>query len=233
MIRSEHKRGKWLGMPELSMSQTEIDAALQHLFAATDDLLAQDKTAAQPFRSALPQRPFRPQPPAGDLDLPVCRYWSQCLEQAAAGTTAVARVAAVLRHLTPSLRWRQNPNYRQAPPSEDFLVNYGYAELCGSYGLIAADLRLGVLVLGPGTCYPAHRHPAEEIYLPLGPGAWQRGEAEVAGNRWMERPAGSFIHHPPFVPHATRGLDHAIAALYLWCGDLATEAKLDAGQPAA
>jgi len=215
------------------MSQAEADAALQQLFTATGDLLALGETAAQPFRSALPQRPFRHRVADGDPELPVCRYWPQCLEDGAAGNPTIARVAQALRRLTPSLRWRQNPNYRQAPPSKDFLVNYGYAELCGSYGLIAAEMRLGVLVLGPGTCYPAHRHPAEEIYLPLGPGAWQRGEVEVAADRWTERPAGSFIHHPPFVPHATRGLTQAIAALYLWRGDLATEAKLDPGQPAA
>jgi uncharacterized RmlC-like cupin family protein len=220
-------------MQELSMSQAEVDAALQQLFAATDDLLTADETAAQPFRSALPRPAFQHQAAEGEGDLPICRYWPGCLEQDDTSHPAVARAAAALRRLTPVLRWRQNPNYRQAPPSRDFLANYGYAELCGSYGLIAAEMRLGVLVLGPETCYPAHRHPAEEIYLPLGPGAWQRGEAEVSADRWIDRPAGSFIHHPPFVPHATRGLSQAIAALYLWRGDLATEAKLDAGQATA
>jgi hypothetical protein len=213
-------------MDEVSITQPERDAALQQLFAATYDLLSAQAAIAAPFLAALPGPPFVHQPPTGDVELPVCRFWPACLETDATETPA-ARVAAALRQLTPHLRWRQNPNYRQAPPSDDFLANYGYAELCGSYGMVDAKIRYGVLVLGPDTCYPPHRHPAEEIYIPLGRGSWQRGEADVAADNWVEQPVGAFIHHPPFVPHATRGLDHALAALYLWRGDLATEAKLD------
>ena len=222
-------------MTKLSMTQPDmqpdLDAALQQLFAATRELLSTDSATAEPFLSALPQSPFFRQTPEGEADLPVCRFWPHCLESASDKSNpdrpAVARIAAALRLLTPSLRWRQNPNYRQSPPSENFLANYGYAELCGSYGLIEAEIRFGVLILGPGTCYPSHRHPAEEIYVPLGRGEWQRGEADVEADRWVEQPAGQVIHHPPFVPHATRGLQQPLAALYLWRGDLATEAKLD------
>lgn len=218
-------------MSELSMTQPETkssnDIALQQLFVALRELLSSAPTMAAPFVSGLPQPPFSHQTPTGDADLPICRFWPHCLDEGGAADPAVARFATALRQLTPSLRWRQNPNYRQAPPSDDFLANYGYVEICGSYGLIAAEIRFGVLVLGPGTCYPPHRHPAEEIYIPLGRGSWQRGEADVTADRWVEQPAGKVIHHPPFVPHATRGLDHALAAIYLWRGDLATEAKLD------
>jgi hypothetical protein len=222
-------------MTKLSMTQPEmrpdVDAALQQLFAATRELLSTDSATAEAFLSALPQSPFLHQTPEGETGLPVCRFWSSCLEstsdESVPDRSPLTRVAAALGRLTPSLRWRQNPNYRQSPPSESFLASYGYAELCGSYGLIEAEIRFGVLVLGPGTCYPPHRHPAEEIYIPLGRGEWQRGEADVDADRWIEQPAGRVIHHPPFVPHATRGLKQPLAALYLWRGDLATEAKLD------
>jgi hypothetical protein len=189
-------------------------------------LLSSAPEIARAFLAALPQAPFRYQQPDGAENLPILRFWPGCLQSAAAKPGLVALVEA-FRALHPVLRWRQNPNYRQSPPDPDFLNNYGYAEICGSYGLIEAHIRFGVLLLGPDTCYPPHRHPAEEIYIPLNQGAWQRGDAEIARGHWVERVPGSIIHHPPEVPHATRGLEQPLAALYLWRGDLATEAKLD------
>lgn len=225
-------RRKWLGMRELSMLSPAMDVALQQLFAGLHSLLSLDAAVAEPFRNALPQSPFRRHDgQTGETYLPVLRFWPGCLQQGRAAAPAISDIAATLVTLTPELRWRQNPNYRQSPPSADFLDNYGYAEICGRYGLIAGDIRFGVLILGPGTCYPSHRHPAEEIYLPLGIGGWQRGEAEVAAGHWTEQPVGALIHHPPFVPHATRAHDVALAALYLWRGDLTTEAQLDRQMP--
>jgi|GEM_PF-1499574 len=222
-------------MSNLSMSQQHCDAsldtALEQLFSEIAHLLSGDPLVARPFLPALPQAPFRHQAADGAESLPILRFWPACLDAAAAETGMGALVAA-FRTLHPALRWRQNPNYRQSPPDPAFLDNYGYAEICGSYGLVAADIRCGALLLGPGTCYPSHRHPAEEIYIPLNQGAWQRGEVEIAGGRWTERAPGTVIHHPPQVPHATRGLDQPLAALYLWRGDLATEAKLDPAEKA-
>ncbi len=209
-----------------------VETALQQLFAGIRALLPVDVEVAKPFRTAFPRPPFqRNDGQTGETHLPILRFWPLCLLQGGAADPAISDITAALVDLTPHLLWRQNPNYRQSPPSAAFLDNYGYAEICGTYGLVDGAIRLGVLILGPGTCYPPHRHPAEEIYLPLGLGGWQRGDAEVAEGHWTAQPVGTVIHHPPFVPHATRGLDHALAALYLWRGDLATEAQLDP-QPA-
>lgn len=218
------------------MSQQERDIAqrdaLQQLFSEVARLLSVDPVAA-PFLAAWPRIPYRHQPADGAESLPVLRFWPACLEAATRELSGLAPLVEAFRALHPVLRWRQNPNYRQSPPDPAFLDNYGYAEICGSYGLIAADIRFGVLLLGPETCYPSHRHPAEEIYIPLNPGAWQRGEEEIASGSWTERSPGTIIHHPPQVPHATRGLDRPLAALYLWRGDLATEAKLDTARQTA
>ncbi|HVI86799.1 MAG TPA: dimethylsulfonioproprionate lyase family protein [Dongiaceae bacterium] len=220
-------------MSNLSMSQQYRDAgwdtALAQLFGEISHLLSNDASIAQPFQAALPCAPFRHQAADGSESLPILRFWPACLDAAAQEPGLTALVEA-FRALHPALRWRQNPNYRQSPPDPAFLDNYGYAEICGSYGLVAADIRCGVLLLGPDTCYPPHRHPAEEIYIPLNRGAWQRGETEIAGQQWIARAPGTVIHHPPQVPHATRGLDRPLAALYLWRGDLATEAKLDSAK---
>jgi hypothetical protein len=156
-------------------------------------------------------------------DLPVCRFWSVALGQAGA---KVSSLRAAFAALTPRLTWAQNPNYRNSPPSPDFLDNYGYAVLAGPAdgppALARHDqLAFGVLLLGPRTHYPLHHHPAAEVYIPLNRAEWWRGVGP-----WRERPPGTVIYHPPDLPHATRTRDAPLLALYLWHGELATHAKL-------
>jgi hypothetical protein len=71
--------------------------------------------------------------------------------------------------------------------------------------------------------YPAHRHPAEEIYLTLQPAFWQHGDS----GPWLRQSSGAVIHHPSMLAHAMRTDTEALVALYLWRGDLATPARLD------
>lgn len=123
--------------------------------------------------------------------------------------------------------WTQNPNYRRQPPDPRFLENYGYFVVAGPADgppafVEAPELAMGFLLLGPGTLYPAHRHPAEEIYIPLtGEGEWRKEDAP-----WRREAAGAVIHHPPGIMHATRAGAAPLLALYLWRGALATHARL-------
>ena len=152
--------------------------------------------------------------------LPVCRFWDRMVAAKGAGA---GPLLAPLAALGPSLGWVQNPNYVAAPPSPDFLENYGYAVLAGPGGLVASEeLALGVLMLGPGIHYPTHRHPAVEIYIvAAGEAEWQRGEAP-----WRREPPGTVIRHESMMPHATRTLAEPLLAAYLWRGDLATHARI-------
>lgn len=219
-----------------SMSRPAAIAALQELRTAIDRLLAQNPAAAAPFRDLLSGIALDAVSGAEMSEdkaseaLPVLRFWRDCIAGSQAGwNAAVSQAAASLVALTSLLHWQQNPNYRRNPPDEGFLAHYGYTEICGPKGLLSpSGLRFGVLLLGPDTCYPAHRHPAEEIYLPLQAALWQGGEADIAAGQWHERPAGSFIHHPPMMPHATRTTDRALAAFYLWRGEVTINARLDA-----
>jgi hypothetical protein len=156
-------------------------------------------------------------------EVAVRRYLDEALFGSNVGLNALARTLA---ELAPALAWIQNPNYRRAPPSEGFLANYGYAVIAGPESPVPAlarhaDLALGILLLGPHTEYPAHQHPAEEVYIPLGAAQWR-----IATGKWEWRPPGAAIHHPPNIVHATRTGDAPLAALYLWTGDLATNARL-------
>jgi hypothetical protein len=160
--------------------------------------------------------------------LPVRRYFSEAL---AGATGKAGEIAAALRLLEPVLSFVQNPNYRRAPPTPSFLANYGYAVLAGPDDGAPAlasdpDLAFGVLLLGPRTEYPAHHHPAAELYVPLSPADWAKRSMAEGELEWVWREAGSVIHHPPNLIHATRTRDTPLAALYLWAGDLATYARL-------
>ncbi len=124
----------------------------------------------------------------------------------------------VLRHLTASpellcLEWRQT--YGVAEMGQAFLDNYGWAELIGRRGPIASmNMLCGFLLLGPKTLYRRHRHAAEELYVPLsGTAEWFR---EDGG--WHAVPPGGVLHHPPWLPHATRTGAEPLLALYVWRG---------------
>jgi hypothetical protein len=198
----------------MSGSPSIVAAALADLLAWIDARLG-PLPAAAAFSSLLPQPPFQLNDAVTEsANLPVLRFWPACLPD------PPDPAAAALRVLTPELRWRQNPTYRDPK----FLASYGYAEIVGSGGLIAASrLSLGILLLAPATLYPAHRHPAEEIYLPLQPAFWLHGDT----GPWHLQPPGAVIHHPSMLAHAMRTGTQALPALYLWRGDLATPARLD------
>lgn len=153
--------------------------------------------------------------------LPVARWWQRALAAASPAHRAC------LAELAPRLVWTQNPNYRRRP-SPPFLSNYGYAAILGANDgravpvIVEPSAALGLLMLGPATLYPPHRHPAEEIYIPLaGTADWQRGDAA-----WQRVAPGIAIHHPSGIPHATRTGGQPLVALYLWHGAVSTPATL-------
>lgn len=164
----------------------------------------------------LPCYPVSDKEPAA---LSVQAYWPASL----AGDPLGPLCAALAEELRQSGHaWRQNPNYRARPPSETFLANYGYLECAGPEApWRVTDVRLGFLLLGPKTLYPAHHHPAEEIYLPLGAARWFKD-----GEGWREKPAGAVIHHPPQCSHATESGAQPLAAIYLWRGAVAKAAEI-------
>lgn len=122
--------------------------------------------------------------------------------------------------------WRQNPNYTAANMGAAFMAGYGYVEFAGPKEALfhAPDIRVGLLLLGPRLHYPAHAHPAEEIYHPLTDGGlWRRGREE-----WRTVKAGRAIHHPSMIEHETKAADSTLLALYCWRGNTTTEARLTA-----
>jgi hypothetical protein len=203
-------------------------ADLAHLVegaAASDEGAAADCRRFAALARELPSGTAWPTAATNPFGLPVCRFWAPALEPAD-GQGPLAGMVHALQALGPWVVWTQNPNYRRNPPSPDFLDRYGYAVIAGPAegppALIShAALALGVLLLGPRTHYPEHRHPATELYVPLNVGEWWRGDGP-----WRTEAPGAVIHHGSEVAHATRAGDSPLLAIYLWAGDLGTHARL-------
>jgi len=155
--------------------------------------------------------------------LPACRHLDAALKAAAAGPHP--EVAAAFAALEPSLQWMQNPNYTEGNADNAFLENYAYCDFLGPRGLVdCGDLAMGALLLGPGTLYADHAHPAVEAYFLLnGPADWR-----LDGGDWVERLAGSMIHHASGQVHAMRAGAAPLLLLYAWLGHLNTPASMTA-----
>ena len=152
--------------------------------------------------------------------LPVLRYLPTVRAHAAPFSKGLV---APLAEIARSLAWRRS--YSRSEVSSQFLDNYGWSELVGLTGPLPSDrLACGVLLLGPGTAYPAHHHEAEEIYIPLsGTAAWKQGDGG-----WEDKTPGTMIHHRPQESHAMRTAQSPLLALYLWRSDnLAQKSHLD------
>lgn len=213
-------------MSDEALGIAPLLAAVARLYAAAPrdaakPLLqaASAEVAQLPALAALPSHGV---PPA----LTVLRLLDASLAHAAPG--AMATIAANFAAVARRLPWSQNPNYVASPPSPDFLERYGYCEVIGPGRIVeSARFRIGFLLLAPGTLYPRHHHPAEEVYhVVSGAGAWQRGD-----EAWRTEPPGAAIHHPSLMPHATRAADAPLLALYVWGGSIDTHARID--QPAS
>lgn len=163
--------------------------------------------------------PLAPAASSSAPALPVLRW----LPHIAANRASFGgRFVSALCRTAPSLAWRQS--YARDEVDAAFLQNYGWSELVRpAEKRTSAQISCGVVVLGPRTLYPHHRHEAEEIYVPLsGTAAWQQGDAV-----WREHPPGMLIHHLSEEPHAMRTGEEPLLALYLWRStDLAQRARL-------
>ncbi len=153
------------------------------------------------------------------------RHFAGALTASQAGPdTDLAVGLATLAH---QLHWSQTERYVSAPPYDGFLDHYAHTTLLGPARLAPlletpeADIRLGLLLLGPFHAYPPHAHPAEEIYLPLTSARWSSGNRDPD----RVRRAGSLIHHQPEQPHGITTEATPLLAVYLWLGDTTASSR--------
>lgn len=212
---------------EMNASESRAELA-----ALTEGLLASlGAPVLRPFLADWPaSRDSRPAAQLDAVSLPVLRWLPRIAADLEARTPRIgsALVCALCR-AAPLLAWRQSYTLNQVGTA--FLENYGWTELLGPRSQeMPGQIACGLLLLGPHTLYPHHRHEAEEIYVPLyGTAEWQQGDAI-----WRQRAPGALIHHRSEEAHAMRTDAEPLLALYLWRGaNLSEQARLDRPDTAA
>lgn len=177
--------------------------------AVADRLDALDRAAVDPVTA--PRR------------VPVADCMDEVLAVAERGPCSA--LARALRPVLPLVEWHRT--YTEAELGADYLRKYGYFDIASpARGLIRTNaLATGFLVMGPSRLYPAHYHPAVELYHVVG-GA---PDWSIDDGPWSAKPAGSFVFHPTMAVHAMRTGEAWFLALYAWLGDLETSARL--GRP--
>ena len=137
-----------------------------------------------------------------------------------AGVGAMADVVNLLNICKHGYPWIQNPNYRYEPDMQNYLSNSAFGNFIGGQsGMVpCGDVAVGFWMMGPGIDYPAHSHPAEELYAILsGQADWYDQHAG-----WTRRGPGDFILNASMVEHGMRTDEDPLLAMYCWRGDLDT-----------
>lgn len=134
-------------------------------------------------------------------------------------STAAAAVhfpdlAAALAPISDDLPWRYGYAPRPDRPRLEDLM--GWAEIVGPEAPFrSGEVCLGLTFIAAGTVYPAHRHPAIELYRVIaGRPVWT-----VAGETFRPRP-GDAILHASHVDHAMASGEEGLLAVYAWTGDV-------------
>ena len=131
---------------------------------------------------------------------PVCAL----LDEALAARTPLLEA---FRALEPSLTWGR----RKGDLGDDrFRACHANAMLVGPGGLEPrADVWVGVSLMAPGTSYPVHHHPPEEIYLVLSDVEWWNED-----DGWYRPGFGGTVYHRPDQRHAMRAGAKPLLALW-------------------
>jgi quercetin dioxygenase-like cupin family protein len=158
--------------------------------------------------------------------LPVCDHLPFALER---GTMdREANLALSIAALAPALRWTYS--YPTNPRDRDLSSKVAFAQIVGARGLQPdSEIHIGLTLIAPHVVYPAHLHPAVELYLVIaGTALWQSGHAEPA-----MKPPGSVILHPSNVVHAMTTFEEPLLAIWTWRGDLVSPSVYVNAQTAA
>lgn len=78
------------------------------------------------------------------------------------------------------------------------------------------DLLVGFSLQAPNLLYPAHAHPAVELYYVIGGrAAWQQGDGV-----WRTLGPGAYALHESEEPHAMQTREAPLLTMFAWLGDL-------------
>lgn len=143
-------------------------------------------------------------------DSPLIR-WIE--DSAKHGSSETVNLLKALKPALPFLPWKYNYEPRADMP--DLGNRMGWGEILGPEAPYRDEhFCFGFTLLGKNTLYPAHYHPATELYVVLsGLAVWTLdGVSKVRG-------PGEFILHPSNHVHSMQTRDEPLLALYTWSGE--------------
>jgi quercetin dioxygenase-like cupin family protein len=204
--------GDQRAMPGRTESLQILIAAVQ---AAIDARIA-DVPAARPMADrifAALRNPGEARGAPSPSRLPVCGHLERALAEGRAGPPPIPAVTDALAVVEPGLAWHRRIGSSGDPPP--FHDGHANAMIVGEGGLeVRRDARIGVSLVAPGVAYPRHRHPPEEIYLVLSPGAWMQDDRAPVARR-----PGDLVHNVSNLWHGMRATDAPLLAIWcLWDG---------------
>jgi quercetin dioxygenase-like cupin family protein len=187
-----------------------LEGFLHRLLSDAEAASVQDEVAE--LRAAWPGRTINPAS-VEPARLPACDHLAVALERGTADREA--DLALSIAALAPALRWTYS--YPTNPRDRDLSSKVAFAQIVGRNGLQPdSKIHIGLTLIAPHVVYPAHAHPAVELYLVIaGAALWQSGHAEPA-----MKPPGSVILHPGNVIHAMTTFEEPLLAIWTWRGDL-------------
>lgn len=137
--------------------------------------------------------------------LPVLQHFPAALDIAEANAR-VAPVAQVIRKISSRIDWYRRPG----STDQYFADRHSLAILLGDGGIgQAAGLQVGLALTAPGTVYPEHQHPPEELYLVLSDGEWLNSRLP-----WHRPGTAGIVYNPPAIMHSMRALEQPLLALW-------------------
>lgn len=205
-------------MPETGQLGSQIDRfvrAYRRVLADDPDngdaALRQERDAFLSLLPAVREAPLVLEPP---VERPIRRYIEEAHDTEGA-PPALAELISASLPLARKAVWRNK--YRTAPGRQALFKNFAYCDFVGTDGwLKTPDVTLGLTLLGPGTDYPFHAHPARELYLVLsGTSDWA-----VDYQPLVTRRQGAWLLHTEMQPHAIRSLETPMLALSAWRGNV-------------
>jgi len=154
---------------------------------------------------------------------PAARHLAAAFE---AGNASTADLLAAIRAVARNLPWRYSYAKRDDAPGLE--KNMAFAEIIGPEAPFQSDrVCLGLTLIGPKTFYPAHAHPAIELYyVAAGTATW------TADGVSSKNAPGAFILHPSQIVHAMQTHSKPLLAVYSWSGaDVKTLSTYTEKQP--
>ena len=147
-------------------------------------------------------------PPDNGLSDTLSTHFMTALHSAKSGPSDISAIAAAFERLAPLLRWAPKAGSESNP---DFHTHHANTAIVGPMGMEKrSDVIVGAGVVAPGTTYPKHSHPPEELYVVLSEGEWYRDERQ-----WYSPGVGGIVYHPHGITHGMRALGSPLLAV--WC----------------